>query len=372
MIKMVMFLLCELFLCTLGIFTKKSKAVFSVIAVFMWFYIAFTFDSADISNYRYAYDNNIYLGKDPLFYSIQGIFINLGFSFNAFKLVIGTLITLIFFVTIGKYKECISALAAICMFIPCGSFASQIRSGIAGIIVLFAISILASDKKLKVFKYLFWIGVASFIHQIALVYIVLLVPYIFKRKKTYIQLVRKVAIILCGILIVEPTLISVVSNFLSKFSNVNIQILAYRLSQMFSGEYKATAIGFTFNAIHHFVVFFGAEYSQRKEIQLLNAYLTDKEKNKIMIERVFNNTLLLLISFYFVSFHFVRAFYYVAPFIYAIMLKSVFRVRNCTGREAYGRIRMIIVLAVTLFVSVWGIIQEPKDFLRLIDGMFVF
>ena len=59
MLSAVVFVLAEIYLSILGAFLKKSKTMFIIIGVFIWIYIAFSLDSSDIANYRYAYNHDI-------------------------------------------------------------------------------------------------------------------------------------------------------------------------------------------------------------------------------------------------------------------------------------------------------------------------
>lgn len=370
MIEMAISILLEILLLMIGILKRRSSIILFSISVFIWIYVSFSFDSADIVNYRYAYDNNIYLGKDPLFFSIQNFFVNKGWSFTAFKIFLGTVISTVFFYIINKYKDCKAILATICIFIPCISFATQIRSGLAGVIAFSAIYILTAKGKGKIIIYIFLVLLASFIHQSALVYLVLVIPCFVKGNKNYLYFVRGFTITLICVLLVAPTSISLIVNALIKIDNVHIQTLAFRLNQMFSGEYKATIIGFLFNAMHHFIIFLCADYSQKKEILLLGNMISENELKRVKFERAINNTLLVFIPLYIISFHFVRTLYYVLPFMYAIAFSSIFRMRKYSKIVNYGRIQIMLMFIVTIFVFIWGIIQEPNDYIRIIQGIF--
>lgn len=371
MLSAVVFALAEIYLSILGAFLKKSKTMFIIIGVFIWIYIAFSLDSSDIANYRYAYNHDIYLGKDPLFYVIEKFFMNKSFCFDLFKILLGTLITCIFCVAICRYTENISILIAICLLIPAGSFATQIRSGLAGALIIYAIGFLKKGNKIALLEYILVVILSAFIHQMALFYLVLIIPWIIKNNNKYINIFLKLVVVSTLVILILPGIIDKVVNVLYYISKSEyVSVFAFRLNQMFSEEYKATFIGFSFNALHQIVVYYCVEKSLYNYLRIAKDDLPFGEIESIQFHRAISCTFLALIPFYSISFHFVRVFYYALPFLYAQTINATQKTREYIGNYRYGRNRIFLMFGMTMFVFLFGIYQEPADFLRVVNGIF--
>ena len=367
MLEAICFLIIELFLFELGCLTRNSRAQCFVILFFSWVFVAFTMISADIDNYRYAYNANIYLGKDPLFFKLQQIGLKAGLKFDVYKAILGSIMMLIMTYVIINYSKETSILAALCLFLPCGSFATQIRSGLAGVLVILGIQILTKGGRWRLTKYLLLIFIASGIHQMAVIYLILSIPYIVKNKLSWIRIMRIVVLVGIICIHVAPFMVYKIIENIGTINNTYIRTIAYRLSQMFSSEFRATTIGFLFNMLHHMILFYCTEKSQVVALKIRgNEEAICKE---IMLERAINYTLLLIIPLYAISFHFSRILYYAMPFMYASAINAVDLSRDEQG-HVYGKNRIYLMISVTLFVSLWGILQEPQDYARIISGLF--
>ena len=65
---------------------KTYRISFIIILLFFCIVGALITDTYDISSYRYAYDERLSHGKEPLFDSIQFFFHDIGWNFDSFKL----------------------------------------------------------------------------------------------------------------------------------------------------------------------------------------------------------------------------------------------------------------------------------------------
>ena len=353
--------------------SKHSRVLVFIIFIMTFIMISFSFDSADLENYRRAYDFDIYMGKDPLFFVFQELIHRTGAKFELFKMLIGTIMTVLFLNAIFRYTEHREMLLSLCLFIPVSnSFATQIRSGLAGCIIILALTYLFSDSIKSKILYLVLVVVASFIHQMSLFYIVLIIPVILKNTKGFIYFTRFSIFIITIFMLNAGSLITDLADFMSSqsWTNSYLSILVFRMKQMFTSEFKSTLLGFAFNALFHGILYYCAEASLVKQSKIMRLELLYKELRKIDLIRGVNCLLLAFIPLYAISFHFVRAFYYAVPFICASTLNSVYYVRKIKNLKNYGQIRILLMLGIVIFVYFWGILQEPADAIRLVQSYF--
>lgn len=352
---------------------KHSRVLLFFICIMTFIMIAFSFDSADLENYRRAYDFDIYMGKDPLYFIFQELIHSTGAKFEFFKMLIGTIMTVLFLSSIFRYTEHRELLLSLCLFIPVSnSFATQIRSGLAGCIIILALTYLFANNMKSKIIYLVLVVMASFIHQMSLFYIILIIPVILKDTKRFIYFTRVCIFIVTIFMINAGSIITDFADFISSqsWTNSYLSILVFRMKQMFTGEFKSTLLGFAFNALFHSILYYCAEVSLIQQSKIMRLELPYKEWSKIDLIRGVNCLLLAFIPLYAISFHFVRAFYYAVPFLCASTFNSIYAVRKVRRLNSYGQIRVLLVIGVIIFVYFWGILQEPADTFRLVKSYF--
>lgn len=376
MIELTLYLSIQFFLFLLAILCKRSKGMYIAIALFIWIMAAFATDSFDISNYRYTYDADIYIGKDPLFYQFQLLFTNCNAPFMVFKFAVATITVVASAFAIPKYTEYVGFLSGLCLFIPFGSYITQIRSSMSGAIDILAVAWLYSKTQEKVskkdlIKYIILIVIASGFHQSSLLFLLLAIPFFTdENDDKYVKVCEYATIILAIIfLLAAGTVHSFIDKITNVVSNVYFKTLFWRIGEFFSSQFAVNFTGFMFNVCHHFIVFICAELTS-KTMQRIAADEEDTNKLKrVILIRKFNATFLFLIPFYSISYHFVRAFYYATPLLYSITVNNVFEIRNKTRSYKYGQIELVLLISVTLFVALFNISKEPLDAQRIVNGL---
>jgi len=375
-LELTLYLVIQIFLFLLAILCKRSKGMYIAIALFIWIMAAFATDSYDISNYRYTYDADIYIGKDPLFYQFQLLFTNCNAPFMVFKFAVATITVLASAAAIPKYTEYVAFLSGLCLFIPYGSYITQIRSSMSGAIDILAVAWLYTKTQGKVswkeiIKYVILIVIASGFHQSSLLFLLLVIPFFTDDKNDrYIKICENISIVLVIIFLVAS---GRVYNFIDKIqgavSNVYFKTLFWRIEEFFSSQFAVNFTGFMFNVCHHFVVFICAELTSKTMQQIAIDEQDDEKLKRIILLRKFNASFLFLIPFYSVSYHFVRAFYYASPLLYSITINNVFEIRNKKMSSKYGQIELVLLISVTLFVALFNISKEPSDAQRIVNGL---
>lgn len=309
---------------------RDSKTLFHVIMVLCWVVIAMSMDSHDIYNYRRAYDGGILRGKEPLFDLLQWAFYSMGVPFAVFKLLYSTTICFLLYRGLKNYTVELALAAAIFVLGPMMGFGTQMRSSMAGAIVINAIPLLLK-KDTKIWKYCIMVAVASLFHLMAVFYFIFLIP---KFWKIGAKKFRNYMYILAALLIPFLLLVRIpVYKILVLLQNwTNIGVLG-RLAQYFSGEMSPNIKGFLFTACAHFVVFFlmdrmclgmqsvrrGATKQQR-EAMLLDNY-------SIGYLRKLNSLLLLIIPCYVLCLQFDRFNSYYLPVCYCLIVQGAREVR---------------------------------------------
>ena len=153
---------------------KKVNMKYFIIFFFFWIFAICVTDSNDLSNYRYAYNSRISHDKEPLFDIVRFFFHDQGWSFDDFKLIWVTLVLILLYIAIKKYSETPSAVAALALITPLTGFITQMRSALAGAIVLNAFSLILTGKKKDRVWYCIIIILSAQIHITAYAFLIFL------------------------------------------------------------------------------------------------------------------------------------------------------------------------------------------------------
>ena len=200
---------------------RDSKTLFRVIMVLCWIVIAVSMDAYDINNYRRAYDREVYRGKEFLFDLLQYIFFNLHIPFDLFKFLYGTVIWFLLYRVLRYYTVDIALAAAIFVFGPMMGFGTQMRSSMAGAIVLNAIPILLR-KDGKIWKYCALVALACTFHMMAAFYFIFVIPkYVRISPRRFRNYMCIFALVLIPFLLIFRVPISKLLTFMTTWTNVN-------------------------------------------------------------------------------------------------------------------------------------------------------
>ena len=150
---------------------RTDKRVLWCMILFMVITYTGCNSGADVQNYIYRYENRVY-GLAPGFDLLMKVFSKLGFSFVAFKLVLGILYTGFLYKAVSKCTANITMVLALIWAFPFPGAITQLRNGLASAIVLYAMVCYLKSSGYATAKYLFWVLLAASIHPAMLVYLV--------------------------------------------------------------------------------------------------------------------------------------------------------------------------------------------------------
>ena len=327
---------------------KDSKTLYNIVMFFCWVVIALSMDSHDIANYREAFDTNKFLDSDPLYNLIQRGFFSAGLPFAVFKIIYGTVIWVLLYRALKCYTLDTALVAAVFVLGPMMGLGTQMRSSLAGMIVLNALPFLLK-KDGKLWLYCLLVLLASLVHMMALFYFVFLIPKFLRVSS------EKFRNVLCVIAIIAVPLLAMfdapIANLLEHMRTMTdisiIKRAIKRLANYFSGRYSPNIKGFLFNASSHFVTFV---LTDRMCAAILQLRGQKQESDKpacwlstyaIEYLRKINSMLVLIIPCYVLSMQFDRFYNYFVPVCYCLIVqgkKEVMTVRKSGARE-YFRIQ---------------------------------
>lgn len=159
-----------------AIVRPRSRTIAVLLLAFMWVIYAFNTYSGDFVAYRDAYNIIEELGfhYEPFFTIIMLGCHRLGLSFTGFRMVLATLFILILAFTIIKHTEQVALVVALFCLGPFFFFASVLRAGIAGLIIVNACASLNDRSYRGTARFLIMLGLAVMFHYTSIVFIVIL------------------------------------------------------------------------------------------------------------------------------------------------------------------------------------------------------
>ncbi len=178
-------------------------------------FIICTSAGPDVQIYEIQYNNNLYGDLPILFKIVFDFFVNMHFSFYAFKTIYALFVLTTIYCLLANNSEYIAFVCTIAYIFPLTSFAGQIRNAMSIVIVLLGIVyLLKSESRYKYFFYIVIIIFASLVHKSSIVYLVALPATIDKKRDFF---VLTVLIFTLLIFIAYPT--GVLFKFISLLTN---------------------------------------------------------------------------------------------------------------------------------------------------------
>jgi len=167
----------------------KNKKVFMISLLGMAILFAFGHDNADYLNYAREYSDSIIMNWDdpePIWILIMHICNILGMSFSLFKGLIFLVSMLLIFKTVVSITDDVNIVLTMYFLYPFIIDATQIRNFFAMSILCYSLRYLASRRKIDVIKYIISIFLAYGVHNIFIIYLVLIFTKIIDFKKAII------------------------------------------------------------------------------------------------------------------------------------------------------------------------------------------
>lgn len=267
---------------------KRTELRYIVYMLLFWLFAACVVDSADLSNYRWAYENRISHGKEPLFDIVQFYFHDIGWSFDSFQILWASIISVLLFAGIKKYSKRPSKVVALAMITILAGFITQMRSALVGAIFINAFQLVISGKRRDRIIYLFVVLFSAQIHIVGYCFLIFLLI-----NKNQVRAFKKPFYILIAFV----TLVALFgSSFASSYINSVIRLFssggtnAQRALSYFSGEKSHFRYAF-FLICKHLFLYYLTNDACKKQINESNMYANEESKSRIIREA---NTLMLV------------------------------------------------------------------------------
>lgn len=349
-----------------GYAKKKSDISYWSILFFCWLLMFVVTNSYDLSNYRWAYENGIPHGKEKTYDILQEIALNMGCNFYLFKFFWQSLTIVFLYQGLKKYTEYKALLAATFLIVPfLTGFQTQMRSSLAGAIVIFAFPYLFEETKKGVLKYIIWVILAASIHIMASFYLIFLIIPLLKineRRLHIISIFLSVVATLTihGVFEYSTEIIQLVANV----SNENLKSILYRVTIYLDPKMRSNLTGFMFSFLHQAIVWF-LTYRSCKVMTRCNSAFC---REAIVICKM-NDIMLLLIPFYVITLQVNRIFYYFLPVCYGAIIQYVIDRRKVIKKRFSEAWMLILLYGTTVFVYFVGIYSNPEEFVKIIKGI---
>lgn len=369
-VKLILFILICLTSVIIGFYYNKSKIGYiSIISIFLLLMLI-TKDSYDISNYRRAYDEHIFHSKEWLFDWIRQLSWKHGLSFDSFRSIWVFFTVIILYKGIKKYSEYASLVATYFLIIPfLMGFITQMRNSLAGAIIIYALPFLLSDKKNDCLKYIVCVIVASLIHIMSLIYLVLLIPRVININYKIFHRLCIIGTCLFTIIIFNSSdlVISWIEILLDRIPNGFLVTNLLRIRIYFQEGMRSSIMGFFFATGHQLVLYYYSLKSYKRCI-----YNGKKVFYKNSIEKAgkIMDTLLLVIPLYAISMQMQRIIFICSPLFYGMIVQNSMELHNEKKRGGLVPRDLIFLLFFLVSIYIISMYHTPEDFFRGINGMW--
>lgn len=377
--KAVLVIISGILLVLVGLYSERSKGVVLIISrtvdkkvniiyfgifVLFWLFAVSVTDSYDISNYRYAYVGRIAHSKEPLFDLIQFSFHDAGWSFDAFKLIWVTLVSILLYLAIKRYSDAPGAVAALALIAPLTAFVTQMRSALVGAIVLNAFSLILTGKRKDRVIYFIIVVLGAQIHIISYAFLIFLLinPRENRTFRTiYYVIIAAITLVAFFFSNFYIQAIYDLISFLPLTGNNVIRTLSY-----FQGEGNHFRYAF-FLICKHLLLFFLA--NEACEIQIKGESYESTAAQKYRMIREANMLLLLFLPITIISESFERIFNCFALLQYAVVFNSgkskVLLLKRISWQQSLQSLMVIGIF----FITGIELYFSPDDMIKILNSV---
>lgn len=356
----------NVYVVTSGERRKPLNIIFFVIFVFLWIFGVCVTDSYDIGNYKWAYDEGIAHGKEPLFDVIKFFFHDVGWSFEAFKVVWISFIFILLYIGIKKYSKAPGAVAGLGLITVMTGFITQMRSAMVGAIFLNVFQLILSEKKKDRILYFIIIILSAQIHIIGYVFLIFLI--LNKKERIDLKRMYYIAILLITLIVLfasgfSASIISEILNFLPFSENNAIRVLTY----FQDGGSNLNLIGSCFLIFKHFFLFLLTD--KACEMQINETDINNLEIEKYKIIRQANMLMLVFLPITLLAVSFERPFNIFALIQYS-MVFNVGEAKFVIFRRNLLNISLqVLMIAGVMFFTLINWYSNPEDLIRIINSL---
>ncbi len=192
---MVLGIICVLILFSIALINPKSRLGFALTLLFIWVLYSFATITGDWTGYSAVYeafigDDGIHMYFEPTFTLLMLICRGLHLSIGGFRIVCGTIFTILLALVINKYTKYTAAASLLFLIFPFPHFSSVMRSGLALLVLALFVDNLFVKKKFWYLKYAIGLALAISIHYSFAFFILLyFVAFVKMKLKNYIIIV---------------------------------------------------------------------------------------------------------------------------------------------------------------------------------------
>lgn len=350
-VEMIVPLLIECGVCIVCLCLDKKKESYVLMLVMMWIIMVSVTDSYDINNYRFGYENNLLIGKEPLFDAIQIAFYSTGASFEIFRITWETVMLVLLFFGIKKYTEYYGLALVLFFILPFSGFTTQLRSSMAAAILIVGFYLLLRREKWDLLKYAVVVFFASLIHRMALFYLLLLIPCLTKldakRWKIIMYIVSFVATIVVFLCI--EFMGQIIGAISEHVNSAYVNELMGRIYDYFQPEKRSNFTGFSFNTCRH-LISYGVTAFMCSELERNSSQSSFYSKQALQVVKKINATMLILIPLYAVSMQFDRFLNYFLPLCYGVIAQGYMESKKLGVDRRKCQIALALLLSCNVFV----------------------
>lgn len=372
-IKLILFILIWLAITIMGFYFNKSKKCYTIIICTFLCLMLLCKDSYDIANYRRAYDEHIFHSKEWFFDYIRQLSWENGLSFDCFRSIWCIIIVILLYKGIKKYSNYAALVSVFFFIVPfLSGFITQMRNSLAGAIIVYALPFLVSDKKNDYMKYIICVIIASFVHIMSIIYLVLLIPRLVNvsYKNFHIFCIIGTCVSVIFIFNITDIMSLWIEAYVGRIPNEFVAKNLLRFRLYFQEGMRSNATGFFFAAGHQLIVYY---YS----LKAYNRCFQSREYvfyNRNSIEKLgeIMDLLLFIIPLYAISMQMQRIFFYCSPLFYGIIVQSNMELHNKKGnKKIMVPSDLLYLLGFLIGIYIISIYHTSEDFLRCINGMYI-
>lgn len=310
-----------------GNYIVKLAAAIMLLS-FCWIILSGNTFNPDTISYVRMYEGTS--GKHEIgFMFLCDLIYSLGRTYQEFRIIVYSIILFLLFIFAKRVKANCFWVFLLYLIYPLFLDGIQIRSALSYAIALVGVTLLYSNSKYNILKFILVIFLAGTIHYMALFYLVFIFSKLGINKKTFLKIVSMLTVILLVMLYLYPKSI--------------VELIAFSSNKVKGNFIHHARIGIIVSIALHL----GGFYLYRKEyIRQMN---TGKWDSKYDIHYKINILMLLLVPFYAFSMNFFR--------IYRLMIFSnnAFIFNESIGQRKFTCSK--VQLEAVLYVILLGIQQ---------------
>ena len=344
----------------------RTEFNFLLIIISFWLFGSCVQDTYDIYWYRYAFENRIPHGKEPLFDFVQLFLYDIGVSFDFFRFCWITIIAVLLFRGIKKFTNYPSCVIALSIFSVLPSFVTQLRSAMVCAIVLNIIPLLFTEEKKDRIKYVLIVLLCAQLHIVGYAFLVLIMLKREGRRINKGKYYILVAVLIIFAIGMNGTFGEITSRILSYVPFLGSENNMARISSSIDGVGTPikSAIFIVFKHVFLYIMADRACLLQLKKQTLEHEKIT-----AIGLIRKMNVFFLLFLPIVIINESFERIFNPLCFIQYAMIFNVNKEKIGLSKRYAVKIRKDYVLIGMTIFMFIVALRSNPDDFVRMMNSL---